>query len=341
MASINPLPSGKWNVRIRRQGYPLVTKTFTTQKDAQRWARTTESEMDRGVFLSRDTAEATTLGQALTRYLFEVTPDKKGAGPESRRISRWLKHPLSKRSLASLKPMDFVIYRDERLSSGLSPNTVRHELGIISHLFGIAHKEWGFAVSPIIESIRMPKPGKARSRRLVGDEYERLLKACTESSNHFLAPLFVLAIETGMRLSEMLGMKYGDIDKQARTVILHDTKNGERRVVPLTTKAMHTIQELPRSIKSDRVFYVWGQRSDAVKGSWNRALKRAGIEDLHFHDLRHEAISRLFELGLNPFEVAAVSGHKSMQMLKRYTHLRPADLLLKMEGLGSSPCGAL
>lgn len=330
MASIKLLPSGKWNVRIRRNGHPLITKTFTTHQDATRFVRASESELDRGVFLNRDTAEATTLKQALERYQVEITPSKKGAGPESRRIAKWVCHPLAKRSLASLKPLDFATYRDERLKAGLSTNSVRHELGIISHLFTIALKEWGFAVSNPIESIRMPKPGKARTRRLEGDEYPRLLEACKQSKNSQLAPLFVLSVETACRKSELLGMEWQDVDLFKQTVILKDTKNGDCRIVPLSSKAVQAFTELVCSIKSRRVFYSWSPRSDAVKGSFNRALERAGVASYHWHDNRHESCSRLFEKGLNPIEVASISGHKSLQVLKRYTHLRVQDLITKL-----------
>lgn len=232
MANIRKAPSGKYAVQVRRHGHSPQFRSFNTLKDAQQWARDIERDMDRGVFVDKSEAEATTLEQALDRYLREVTLNKKGASKEASRINAWKKHPLAKRSMASIKGKDLANYRDERLKGGAATGTVLRDLSVVSHLFTVASTNWGMGITNPLDHVRMPKPGKARSRRLVGDEYERLLKACTESTNHFLAPLFVLAVETGMRLSEMLGMKYEDIDKQARTVILHDTKNGERRVVP-------------------------------------------------------------------------------------------------------------
>ena len=299
-------------------------------KDAERWGRTIESEMDRGVFIDRSEAEATTLKQALERYLLEVTEHKKGKTKESSRIDAWLNHPLAKRSLASLKGKDFAAYRDERLKEA-SSGTVLRDLSIISNLFTVAASDWGMGLVNPLNNVRKPKPGKARSRRLEGDEYSRLLEACQQSKNPQLAPLFVLAVETSMRLSELLGMHWPDVDLAGRSVKLEETKNGSSRIVPLSTKAVDTLLHIPCSaLNSKRVFYSWGQRSDAIKGSWVRACKRAGVADFHFHDNRHEGVSRLFEKGFHPIEVASISGHKSMQMLKRYTHLRPEDLLQRL-----------
>jgi integrase len=114
-----------------------------------------------------------------------------------------------------------------------------------------------------------------------------------------------------------------------RVATLPDTKTGDTRQVPLSTAAIAALSALPRHFKNSRVFWTWA-RADSLQNAWRRAVKAAGIDDLRFHDLRHEAVSRLFELGLNPMEVAAISGHKTLQMLKRYTHLRAAELVLKL-----------
>ena len=137
------------------------------------------------------------------------------------------------------------------------------------------------------------------------------------------------AIETGMRMGEMLSLEWRYVDMAQRVATLPDTKTGDARQVPLSTAAIAELSALPRHIKNGRVFWTWS-RADSLENAWRRAVKAAGIEDLRFHDLRHEAVSRLFELGLNPMEVAAISGHKTLQMLKRYTHLRAAELALKI-----------
>jgi len=287
--------------------------------------------MTRGVFVSRREAENTTLGEALDRYLREITPEKKGAQQEQSRIEAWKRHHLAQRYLATLRGVDFAKYRDDRLEAGKSQSTVRLELAIISHLFTIARKEWGMEIlSNPVQAIRLPSSSRARDRRLQGDEEERLLAACGASKSVALKDMVIMAVETAMRLGELLGLRWPEIDHQKRIARLIDTKNGENRTVPLSTRAVEALRHRPRSISNDRVFYEW-KNSWSFEHAWHRALKRAGIEDLRFHDLRHEATSRFFEMGIfNPMEVAAITGHKDLKMLKRYTHLRAEDLAAKL-----------
>lgn len=332
MATVRKLASGKWNAQVRRKGHSPISKSFINQKDAIQWVRLIESDMDKGVFLDRSEAETTTLADALERYQKEVTPHKKGADRESDRLSVWLLNPLAKRSLSSLKAKDFAQYRDVRLKE-VSSNTVRLELAIVSHLFTIALKEWGIPVLNPLSGIRKPKPSNSRTRRLEGDEEDRLLKACKGSRNVLLYSLVVVAIETGMRLSELFRMTWQDVDLIKRLVYLSDTKNGDSRAIPLSLRAVDTLTKIPRNISNSRVFYVWPMKPDAISGAWKPALERAGITGLHFHDLRHEAASRLFEKGLNVMEVASITGHKTLQMLKRYTHLRAESLLVKLDAV--------
>lgn len=321
MASIRKLPSGKWNVRVIRKGYSVQTKSFVIRTDADRWARTVESEMDRGVFVCRTEAEATTLAQALERYRREVVPTKKGKVQEEKRISQWLLDPLSKRSLASLKGSDFAKWRDARLKT-VSPATCVRDLALLSHVFTVARTDWGIAISNPIQAIRKPRVNNARTRRFEGDEEQRLLAACRASLCPYLFRFVTLALETAMRKSEIVSLSWSEIDL-ARSVIEKETaKNGEGRTIPLTEKAKVAL----------------GQRGIGLlfpsfpRKAWENAIAKAKLTDFHFHDLRHEAVSRLFERDMNPIEVASVSGHKTMQMLKRYSHLRPADLLKKMNG---------
>ncbi len=331
MATVRQLSSGKWNVQVRRKGQCSLSKSFTNQKDALTWSRLTESDMDKGSFVDRSEAESTTLSDALIRYRTEVTPHKKGATQELQRIEQWLSLPISKRSLASLRSADFASYRDKRLTQ-VASNTVRLELAIISHMFTIAMKEWGIPVVNPLSSIRKPKPSNSRTRRLEGDEEERLLASCKASRNPLLYSLVVVAIETGMRCGELLGLEWGNVDLNKRVALLHMTKNGEPRTIPLSLRAIETLSTLPRNINNKRVFYSWTARSGAISGAWRNATTKAQLVDLHFHDLRHEACSRMFEKGLNVMEVSAISGHRTLQMLKRYTHIkdRGESLLVKL-----------
>lgn len=326
MATIRKRGSYQWEARIRRKGWPLQCKTFERKQDAEEWARDVESEMGRCVFISRKEAESTTLTEALERYAREVTPHKKGAAQELCRIAKWKTHSLSKAFLATIRGADLAKYRDERLAENKSTNTVRLELAVISHLFNIARKEWGMeSLSNPLQNIRMPKNSRPRDRRLIGDEKKRLLEACVHSRSTALKDIVVLAIETAMRLGELLSLEWKHVDLNKRIARLPDTKNGEIRDVPLSSTAVETLQKRIRTINSDRVFYEWKSQA-GFKGTWGRTIKRAKIDDFRFHDLRHEATSSFFERGLNIMQVAAITGHKDLKMLKRYTHLRAEDL---------------
>ena len=241
----------------------------------------------------------------------------------------WLKHPLAQRRMTALQGKDFSQYRDDRLRD-VAAGTVRLELALISHLYTVASKEWGIPVFNPINLIRKPSVNNARTRRLEADEEDRLLTACQQSRNPLLYPIVVLAIETAMRLSELLSIKWNDIDLAKRTIFLADTKNGSSRTIPLSLRAMDILCSIP-VIPNARVFYMWSQRSNAMNGGWLIALKKAGITKFRFHDLRHEATSRLFEKNLNVMQVSTITGHKSMQMLKRYTHCRTDDLIRRLD----------
>ena len=316
--------SGAWQVRLQRKGFPEVTKTFTTRSEATAWARVIESEMDRGVFVNRAAAETTTFSELLTRYLNEITPHKKYSSIESYRIKAWLRCPLAKRFMSTLRSSDFASWRDVRIKDGMSPNTLKLEFAIISHLYFIARAEWGFeSLENPIRYLRMPKLPNGRSRRVSDEEVELLIQ---HSGSLDLSPILKLAIETGMRRGEIASLTWKTVDLNKRILELKDTKNGDNRFVPLSSIAMSILTSIPRRIDG-RLF---GMTPHAITYAFIRACKRAALKDLHFHDLRHEAVTRLFEKGLNVMEVGSVSGHKTLQMLQRYTHLRVENLLERL-----------
>lgn len=332
MATLRKRGPFQWQAQVRKKGHPLQTRTFETRAAAQTWARAIEYEIDQGLFVSRAEAESTTLGELLRRYLAEVTPSKKGADPEAARIRALLRHPLAQRIVAGIRGVDIARYRDERLRK-VCPGTAKRDLVILSHLFEVARKEWGIPVQNPVRDIKLPPHAKARERRLAAGgtnaagEEQRLLQACGEARNPFLFPIVRLALETAMRRGELLGLRWEHIDLNRRIAHLPDTKNGESRTVPLSTAAIEVLRSLPRSFNGE-VFP--GLTAEAVKRSYVRAVHRAGIEDLRFHDLRHEATTRLFEKGLNIMEVATITGHKDLRMLRRYTHLKAEDLARKL-----------
>ncbi|MHB1512943.1 MAG: site-specific integrase [Acidiferrobacter sp.] len=324
-----PGPGGKsaWQAQIIRRGHEHQYRTFDTKAEAEAWARQIEGEMDRGVFASRSEAEATSLGEALTRYLAEVTPTKKPATAYRERvIGRQLgEHLLARRALASIRGKDVADYMRQRQGDGKGSNTIRLELALLSHLFNVARTAWGMeSLSNPVDLVKgqRPKLPPGRDRRLIGDEQIDLLAAATVYGGE-IGPLITWAIETAMRRGEIAAMRWEHLDRKARVLLIPETKTGTPRRVPLSTTALAVLDGLPRRLDGR----VWGMRPDSISQAFERVCKAAGITGLTFHDLRHEAASRLGERGFSALEVAAITGHKTMQMVKRYTHFRAEDLV--------------
>lgn len=331
MASIRKRGEYQWFVEIRRKNYPVVRKTFNTKADAERWARETESEMDRGVWVCRKEAEGTSFEEALTRYSNEITPTKRSEKQEISIINRWKAHKLASRSLASLRSTDFAGYRDERLKAGKAPATVKLELALARHLFTVARKEWGIEVGNPVRDIRMPKVTNQRDRRFQGDEETRLMAVLAESGNPYAAGAVKFAIETALRRSKLVSLKWSQVKRgdgyDYLELPVEDVAQKKHPIhLPLSQEALKVLGSLPRSIDG-RIFPI---HEDDLSRAFIAAARKAEIENMRFHDLRHEATSRLVEQGYTDFEVMAITGHKTLVMLQRYAHLRPNELGKKM-----------
>jgi integrase len=317
-----------WRVKIRRAGLPAQTRTFDNKALAQQWARSVETGIDNGVVVDRRLAERTSLAEILERYRREVTPTKRGAADDNLRLKAMALRPFARIRMAALKSSHLAAYRDERLKV-VSGATVIREFNILSHAIDTARREWDIylPVNHPCTLVRRPPQSRPRNRRLQGDEEQRLLAVCRAARNPGLVHFVALAIETGMRRGELLALQWANVDLEKRTGFLPITKNGESRCVPLSSRAIAVLRALPAST-TGRVFSEL--TADALKQSYRRAVRRAGIAGLRLHDLRHEATSRFFEKGLNVMEVASVTGHKTLQMLKRYTHLNAVDLAARL-----------
>lgn len=358
MPTIVKTPSGTWKALVRKKGFPGSIKTFRLKKDAEDWARRVEDEMIRGLYVQRAPSERMTVETAVIRYLAEETPAKRPSTQSGeKRRAEVLKKFFGKHSLAAVTPELVAQFRDKRLAGEgrtdengnpipRAPNTVRLEMALLGHLFTVAIKEWGLGLTynPVL-NVRRPAPGAGRNRRLSADEEKQLFKSVSSHSNPMLGWIVRIAIETGMRSSEISTLHRGQVDLKRRIVRLEETKNGEYRTVPLTTVATEAFKNAlanpVRPIDTDLIFF--GEPGKDLKRRpynfnkvWMGIKKKAGCPDLRFHDLRHEAVSRLVEAGFSDQEVSAISGHKSMQMLKRYTHLRAEDLVGKLDRLKAS-----
>lgn len=302
------------------KGHKPKAKSFTLKSDAVAWARMIEAEIQKGVFVDTSEAERMSVRDAIERYL-------KGIGDQSKEaIERSTARPvlasLGHVSLFNLTNQHLAEFRDDQLKR-VGPTTVVHRLSLLSKVLKIANQEWGVPFPKGIPSVRKPKRPSGRDRRLQDGEYERLLDALSESP--VVGQIVVLAVETAMRRGELVKIKWAHINFASRTLHIPETKTGVPRDVPLSERALALLEQLEHS--SDKVFDI---QPDSVSQAFERACKRAGIEGLRFHDLRHEATSRLFEKGLNTMEVATITGHKTLEMLNRYTHLRAVDLVARL-----------
>lgn len=326
MASIR-FRSNKWQARISRQGEQSVVKTFQSKEDAQRWARSIEVEWDRGTYTNTHQAQKTTFGELIERYLREITPTMRGASSDTIRLKAIMRRPIAKVNTLSLNTSRIAKYRDQRLKE-VSAGTVIRELAYFSSIINHARREWNINIANPVLLIRKPPSPQGRNRILTSEEEQKLLYACEPKANRniYTRPFVILALETAMRRGELLGLKWINIDIHKRTAFILLTKNGESRTVPLSTKAIETLRALPRSIDG-RVLPI---NFAALETNFKRARERAKLLDLRIHDLRHTAVTRLAEKLPNLIELSAVTGHKSLAMLKRYYHPNPELLAIKI-----------
>jgi integrase len=344
MASIRKR-NGKYQVQVRRQGYPLVTRTFTLRADAVAWGKAAEVALDRGELVDsgkEQRPQFTTLDELLGQYLDVVSPTKRGGAHDASKLQPIRRHRIASLPLSLLKASDLALYRDERLAA-VVPATFRREMTLVRHAIDIAMKEWGLRTpkNPV-DDLRQPRVANARKRRLADGEWEVLIRLAAGKP---IEPILRFARETGMRRGEIMSVTWKDIDLDAATAYLPMTKNGEPRTVPLSPEAirvLRSVQEGKRyrrgggrlpAVRVDAGDRVFAMSPNALRLAWDRLKVKAGIEDLHLHDLRHEAISRFFEMGLSLPEVALISGHKDYRMLARYTHLKATDVAAKLARL--------
>ena len=282
--------------------------------------------MDRGVFGSWADAESTTLAKLVDRYPHEIASQKRRAAMERSHIKAIGQDPIARCFVARITGRELTAYKNRRLAV-VAGSTLNRELNVLSHVFTVTAQEWHIHL-PWGNPVRLlsrPRVDDKRDRRLVGDELPRLL-AAAQAYGGEIGPLITWAIETAMRRGEIAAMRWDHLDRKAKVLLIPETKNGTPRRVPLSTAALAVLDGLSRRLDGR----VWGMRPDSISQAFERVCGASGVEGLTFHDLRHEATSRLFEKGLNPMEVAAITGHKTLQMLKRYTHLRAEDLVERL-----------
>lgn len=339
-----------YTASVRIKGYPLVSRTFDTKGEAKHWAADIEKEMRDGHFQDTKPAEKITLAAAIGRYLENVSSQKRPNSERRDQISA--KAILEKMgqqiSLAEVSSQRLANYRDLRMKQ-VAPSTIQKEFALISHLFNVARKEWGLPINNPVAEITRPKIKNGRTRFLTNKEAQGLLDAAKNSRNEKLYHYLLLLMHTGMRPSEAAGLKWGEVDLEARLIHLSLTKT-DMRYVPLSQKAVETLQSIrpADTLATMPVFLPPTSASSKqlkdmpnlhFRKAYDNARKKAGLADVHLHDLRHTAASHLLMAGVDLRTLAEILGHKTMQMVYRYTHLlndhklKAVDLINSLGGI--------
>ena len=316
---------GKWFVQIRRSFHKPIYKTFSAKPDAYRWSRETERLIEIGQFVDTTEANKTTLRTLLERYEREAVPKKRTTG-DKYLISNIMKHSFVDKVLSHITSSDIAEFRDKRLNV-VSGSSVNRELSIISDCIKRAINEWGCYIreNPVKPSLRCEE-NPSRTRRLESGEYEKLMVACRKS-RAFWCPIIGFAIHSAMRRGELLRITWSmvHLDKKYITLPPEITKTNKTRNVPLQPHAIDILRKLPRSLDG-RVFPIGIKHFER---SWTNICRRANIKGLRWHDLKREAVSRLFEKGLSISEVQLFCGN-SLATLNVYTEHNSTTLAEKL-----------
>lgn len=318
---------GKWRAQVRLRDGRRKSKRFDTRKEARTWAAQLEGNAQH----SSVALGAHTLGEAFARFSREVTPQRKGARWEAIRLEQLQRHPVADIQCARLVPADIAAWRDSRLKQ-VGPASVNRELNVISAVIERARKEWGWLAMNPCRDVSRPKNPRHRDRRISADEIERILIALgydehepVETAQQQIGVAFLLALETAMRLGEMISLDWSDVHIDRRFVHLSDTKNSDSRDVPLSRRAADLFGRLP----GDRA-RVFTCSRDTASVLFARAARNAGITGLTFHDSRHTAVTRLARK-LDVLDLARMIGHRDPRSLMIYYNASAEEIAGRLD----------
>ncbi len=316
MATITKRESGGWKVQVKLKGV-RKSKTLPSKKEAQVWAARQEYLINEG----ESSTSRVLLHECFDRYMTEISPGKKGAHWEQIRLKKFCRHPLAAKKVGELTALDFNRWRDDRLKE-VAPSTVNREMCLLSAVMTAARLEWGYIKENPLADVRKPKKGPPRDRRVRGHEIQALHDAVGPNAHtqYKVIRAFEFAIETAMRAGEIVGLHQVDVDPVDRVARLEDTKNGTSREVPLSSRAVEILEEF--TAPSGPIFGLTSSQMDVL---FRKTRDRAGIAELHFHDSRHEAITRLAKK-LPPLDLARAVGHKNLNQLMTYYNATGAEL---------------
>ncbi|MCK4842606.1 MAG: site-specific integrase [Methylococcales bacterium] len=344
MASINKHTASDgqitYRVRIRLKGYPIQSASFDRKTDAKKWAQHTESAIREGRHFKIAAAKKHSFDDLVKRYCSEILPDYKEREQKERKSKlQWWSNGIGHCLLADITPATISEYKSQLHRS---PATVDKYLKNLSHAFSTAVNEWGWLEDNPVKKVKSPKLPRGRVRFLDDDERIALLQASKESSNDWLYMCVILALSTGMRQGELMGLKWQDINLKEGYLILHETKNGERRRVAIVGHALMLLQEHSKIRRLDTDLLFPGNNPEKpidLRRPFTEALTRAEITDFKWHDLRHCTASYLAMNGASLAEIAEVLGHKTLQMVKRYAHLSDGHVSSVVESMNAKIFG--
>jgi integrase len=342
----------RYTAEIRLKGFPTQSATFKRKTDAKKWIQDTESAIREGRHFKTVEAKKHTLAELVDRYINDVLPIKSATLRRDQTTQlNWFKDEIGAHTLADITPAMITQCRDKLLTEigqrgkVRTPASVVRYMSALSHAFTIAVNEWQWIEDSPMRKVKKPKEPRGRVRFLEDDDRTRLLQACKESSNELLYMCVILALSTGMRQGELMNLKWSDINLKDRYIILHETKNGERRRVPLSGHALELLQEHAKVRRLDTpLLFPSAKQPDKpidLRRPFNNALERTGINDFHWHDLRHCTASYLAMNGANLAAIAEILGHKTLSMVKRYSHLSDGHVSSVIESMNAKIFGGV
>ena len=317
----------RYRAMVRVTGYPPAYATFGKMRDAKAWAAQVEADMHGGRYTSDAAAREHTAGEMIDRYIQYILPmksKKKRYIDAQRSQLNWWKKEIGDYQLIKVTPYVLIECRNKLIRAKRSNATVNRYFSALSHVFTVARTQWNWIQrSPISDVSRLAEP-RGRVRYLSRDEIQKLISACRKERKLALYDAVVLALYTGARKDEILSIEPRHVDLSAKRIVLEETKNDERRQLTLSGRAELVAIKRMHELKQGQKYLICG-RTRSVKAridaEFKRACKGAGIEDFHFHDLRHTFASYLAMEGASLAEIAEALGHKTLNMVKRYAHL--------------------
>ncbi len=304
----------KWRAIVRRQGL-IKSKSFKTKAKAVMWAHGLEAEIESGIY--KEIADIP-LSQVVERYIREVTPTKRGAKKETQVLKRFLNNPVAEISLKDIKPDDFKQWRDERLKQ-VSPATVLREWATLANIFNVAIVEWCLLKDNPLKRVKKPAAPKPRTRRYSQKEIDALVSNSgfsweepPQTATATVGAILLFAIETAMRAGEIVGLTWEHVHMNDKIAHLPQTKNGWARDVPLSATALKILELMAQKADGESVFQISTSTLDAL---FRKLKNRLLLKDLHFHDTRREALTRLAEK-VDVMTLAKISGHRDLKILQ-------------------------